>query len=184
MKGLPHKAVAGMPATARQSNREGKQTMKKKIQALLAVAVVGVLAMGLALLSSGVYRSTTAESDRNFTRRTALSYLVNQIRQADGTGRVAVGTFGGSDALALTEHLDGTEYVTILYCLDGQLRELYTEAGSGLLPEDGIPVLELQSLTLSSEDGLLTLTVTAPNGERATVSLSPRCGLREEVGAL
>ena len=112
-------------------------------------------------------------------RRTALSYLVNQIRQADGTGRVAVGTFGGSDALALTEHLDGTEYVTILYCLDGQLRELYTEAGSGLLPEDGIPVLELQSLTLSSEGGLLTLTVTAPNGERATVSLSPRCGLRE-----
>ena len=98
--------------------------------------------------------------------------------------RQAVGTFGGSDALALTEHLDGTEYVTILYCLDGQLRELYTEAGSGLLPEDGIPVLELQSLTLSSEDGLLTLTVTAPNGERATVSLSPRCGLREEVGAL
>ena len=53
MKGLPHKAVAGMPATARQSNREGKQTMKKKIQALLAVAVVGVLAMGLAGCSSG-----------------------------------------------------------------------------------------------------------------------------------
>ena len=96
----------------------------------------------------------------------------------------AASTFGGSDALALTEHLDGTDYVTILYCLDGQLRELYTEAGSGLLPEDGIPVLDLQSLTLSSEDGLLTLTVTAPNGERATVSLSPRCGLREEVGAL
>lgn len=53
MKGLPHKAVAGMPATTRQSNREGKQTMKKKIQALLAVAVVGVLAMGLAGCSSG-----------------------------------------------------------------------------------------------------------------------------------
>ena len=162
----------------------GSHSALRSAAVFVLCGLFAVLAMGLALLSSGVYRSTTAESDRNFTRRTALSYLVNQIRQADGTGRVAVGTFGGSDGLDLTEHRDGTEYVTILYCLDGQLRELYTEAGSGLLPEDGIPVLELQSLTLSSEGGLLTLTVTAPNGERATVSLSPRCGLREEVGAL
>ena len=149
----------------------GSHSALRSAAVFVLCGLFAVLAMGLALLSSGVYRSTTAESDRNFTRRTALSYLVNQIRQADGTGRVAVGTFGGSDALALTEHLDGTDYVTILYCLDGQLRELYTEAGFGLLPEDGIPVLELQSLTLSSEGGLLTLTVTAPNGERATVSL-------------
>ena len=138
----------------------GSHSALRSAAVFVLCGLFAVLAMGLALLSSGVYRSTTAESDRNFTRRTALSYLVNQIRQADGTGRVAVGTFGGSDALALTEHLDGTEYVPILYCLD------------------------VQSLTLSSEGGLLTLTVTAPNGERATVSLSPRCGLREEVGAL
>ena len=104
----------------------GSHSALRSAAVFVLCGLFAVLAMGLALLSSGVYRSTTAESDRNFTRRTALSYLVNQIRQADGTGRVAVGTFGGSDALALTEHLDGTEYVTILYCLDGQLRELYT----------------------------------------------------------
>ena len=92
----------------------GSHSALRSAAVFVLCGLFAVLAMGLALLSSGVYRSTTAESDRNFTRRTALSYLVNQIRQADGTGRVAVGTFGGSDALALTEHLDGTEYVTIL----------------------------------------------------------------------
>lgn len=142
-----------------------------------------VLAMGLALLSSGVYRTAAAQSDQNYTRRTALSYLVNQVRRADEAGGVTVGTFGDSDALALTERIEGADYVTILYCYDGSLRELYQEAGTGLLPRDGIPMLELQSLEVQTASGLLTLTVTAPGGETSTVSLSPRCGL-EEGGAL
>lgn len=142
-----------------------------------------VLAMGLALLSSGVYRAAAAQSDQNYTRRTALSYLINQVRRADEAGGVTVGTFGDSDALALTERIEGADYVTILYCYDGALRELYQEAGTGLLPQDGIPMLELQSLEVQAASGLLTLTVTAPDGETSTVSLSPRCGL-EEGGAL
>lgn len=142
-----------------------------------------VLAMGLALLSSGVYRAAAAQSDQNYTRRTALSYLINQVRRADEAGCVTVGTFGDSDALALTERIDGADYVTILYCCDGTLRELYQEAGTGLLPRDGIPVLALERLEVRAESGLLTLTVTAPGGESSTVSLSPRCGL-EKGGAL
>lgn len=142
-----------------------------------------VLAVGLAALSGGVYRAAALDSDQNYVRRTALSYLVNQVRRADAGGGVAVGSFGGADALALTEEVDGTPYVTVLYCYDGELRELYAEAGSGLGPGDGIPVLELQALELEAEDGLLTITVTAPDGETAAASLAPRCGL-EEVGAL
>lgn len=142
-----------------------------------------VLAMGLALLSSGVYRTAAAQSDVNFTRRTALSYLVNQVRRADEAGCVGVGTFGDSDALVLTEHIEGADYLTYLYCYDGALRELYQEAGTGLLPRDGAPMLELEGLDIHGEDGLLTLTVTAPGGEASTVSLSPRCGF-EEVGGL
>ena len=142
-----------------------------------------VLAMGLALLSSGVYRAAAGAADENFHRRTALSYLVNQVRRADEDGCVAVGTFGGSDALALTEHIGGSDYVTYLYCWDGALRELYQEAGTGLLPGDGVPILELEGLDIGSDGGVLTLTVTAPGGETAAVSLSPRCGF-EKVGAL
>lgn len=143
-----------------------------------------VLAMGLSLLSSGVYRSAAAQADQNYTRRTALSFLVNQVRRSDEVGCIALGRFGGSDALVLTERLDGANYVTILYCFDGSLRELYTEEGTNLPPEEGMPVLELQSMETSYSGGLLTLTVTADDGAVSTVSLSPRCTPFEEVGDL
>lgn len=152
--------------------------------AVLALCgLFAVLAVGLAILSSGVYRAAAAASDGNSARRTALSYLVNQVRRADRAGGVAVGTFGDGDAVALTETVEGTDYVTILYCLDGQLMELYTEAGSGLTPADGLTVLELSALSVETDGARITFTVTAPDGTVSAASVSPRCGF-EEVGEL
>ena len=152
--------------------------------AVLALCgLFAVLAVGLAILSSGVYRSAAAASDGNSARRTALSYLVNQVRRADRVGGVAVGAFGDGDAVALTETVEGTDYVTILYCLDGQLMELYAEAGSGLTPADGLAVLALSDLSVETDGARITFTVTAPDGTVSAASVSPRCGF-EEVGEL
>lgn len=142
-----------------------------------------VLAVGLALLASGVYRAALDAGEANSAQRTALSFLVNQVRRADEAGSVALGTFGGADALRLTEEVDGTDYYTYLYCLDGQLMELYTEAGSGLQPRDGTPVLPVQALQIAADGGLLRFTVTAEDGAEHTAALSPRTGF-EEVGRL
>lgn len=152
--------------------------------AVLALCgLFAVLAVGLALLSSGVYRTVAGAAGENDTRRTALSYLINQVRRADRTDGVAVGTFGDGDAVALTETMEGADYVTILYCLDGQLMELYAEAGSGLGPADGLAVLALEGLSVETDGALITFTVTAPDGAVSTGSVSPRCGF-EEVGEL
>ena len=152
--------------------------------AVLALCgLFAVLAVGLAILSSGVYRTAAGVSDENDTRRTALSYLVNQVRRADRAGGVAVGTFGDGDAVALTETVEGDDYVTILYCLDGQLMELYAEAGSGLTPADGLAVLALSDLSVETDGARITFTVTAPDGAVSAASVSPRCGF-EEVGEL
>ena len=143
---------------------------------ILLCALFFLLAMGLTLLSSNVYRSVAAASDATYTHRTALSYLVNQIRRSDLDGGVALGHFGGSDALYLRE--DG--YVTILYCYDGQLRELYTEEGLEFAPGDGVAILPLEELSIQAQDGLISLTV--QEGEAShTASLAPHCGLTEEV---
>ena len=152
--------------------------------AVLALCgLFAVLAVGLAILSSGVYRSAAAASDVNSARRTALSYLINQVRRADRAGGVAVGAFGDGDAVALTETVEGDDYVTILYCLDGQLMELYAEAGSDLTPADGLAVLALSDLSVETDGARITFTVTAPDGTVSTGSVSPRCGF-EEVGEL
>ncbi|WP_286734021.1 DUF4860 domain-containing protein [Intestinimonas sp. UBA1698] len=147
-------------------------------------ALFAVLAMGLTLLASGAYRDTAAVAEVNYTRRTALSYLVHQVRRSDADGCVYVESFGGGDALALVEPAGGSSYITLLYCYGGQLRELYVEEGYPLLPEDGLPVLELSSLDIRAEGGLLCFTATASDGTVSSVSVAPRCRLGGEVGML
>ena len=66
-------------------------------------ALFAVLAMGLTLLASGAYQDTVVVAEVNYTRRTALSYLVHQVRRSDADGCVYVESFGGGDALALVE---------------------------------------------------------------------------------
>lgn len=138
-----------------------------------------VLAVGLTAMASGVYRSAAARGDRNDVRRTALSYLVNQTRRADRMGGIRTGFFGGEDALATYEEVEGAVYVTRIYCWEGQLRELYTPVDSQLSLADGIPILEMESLEISAEDGWITYTVTDDQGRTFSASVSPRCGFEE-----
>ena len=69
----------------------------------LLCALFFFLAMALTLLSSGVYRSVAAASEENYTLRTALSYLTNQVRAGDAQGALSLTSFGGRDALQRTE---------------------------------------------------------------------------------
>ena len=142
-------------------------------------ALFAVLAMGLTLLASSVYRSTAADADQNYTQRAALSYLVNQIRRSDETSCVALTEFGGSDAIALTERLDEAEYITLLYCYDGQLRELYTEKGTELTPADGTAILALERISLLEEDGLVRVTAEDKDGNLFAASVALRSGAGE-----
>lgn len=141
-----------------------------------------LLAAGVTLMGSGVYRAVTASAAENSTHRTALSYVANQLRRT-GTGAAALGDFGGVDALRLTETAgDGAVYYTYIYCRDGALRELYTAADSGLGAADGLALLDLASLEFDWSGELLT--VTAGDGSHFwSVKLRPDGGL-EEVGTL
>lgn len=129
-------------------------------------ALFFLLAMGVTLMGSSVYRNTVASATENYGQRTA--------HRTEGV--VQLGRFDGADALILSEG----EYMTVLYVYDGALRTLYTQPGSGLTAADGEAVLPAEGLTFALEDDLLTLTVTL-EGTSYSTSLMPRCGV-EEVG--
>ena len=82
---------------------------------------------------------------------------------------VAVEEFGGVTALKLDAQSD---YPTWLYCYDGQLMELYCYYEERPGPEDGSPLMPLEDLDITLEDGLLTLRITQPGGETDTLLLS------------
>lgn len=124
---------------------------------LVAVALLCGLfflfAMSVILLGTNLYRGIVADGDARYTQRTALSYVINQARRYDLSGGISVESFGDTDALLLREG----GYVTRLYCYDGQLCELYTEESLLLLPEDGVAVLPLDSLTLTQTGGRIVI---------------------------
>ena len=158
---------------------------RRGLRSALVICLAGLfflLAMGVALLGSNLYRAVAADADENYAHRTALSYVVNQLRRGDNGG-LAVGGFEGVPAVCTAETLDdGSVYVTLIYCYDGQLRELYMEKGTGLMPGDGLPLMPLDSLDFSLSGGLLTVTA-GSGGQSWSVSLAPRAGI-EEVDAL
>lgn len=155
---------------------------RRGLRSALVLCLAGLfflLAMGVALLGSNLYRAVAADADENYVHRTALSYVANQIRRADA-GTLSTGIFMDgagveTDVLYFMEvEDDGSLYETLIYCYDGYLRELYMEKGTGLGPEAGTPILELDSLTLdASIVGLLTVTA-EKDGASWSVSLSPR----------
>lgn len=132
-----------------------------------------LLAMGITLMGSGVYRGVAAAAETHDTQRTALSYVINQVRRAQ---RVKAGTFGGVPALDLDE--PGGDCHTVLYVFGGQLCELYAGRGTGLGPEDGVPILPLDGLELTAAGELLTVTAVY-GGERYSVCVAPRTGLEK-----
>lgn len=122
-----------------------------------------------------MYRSVAALSEDTYSRRAALSYVANQVHGADYEGGLGIGTFAGQSAVVLSEG----EYQTVLYCYDGQLTELYAEAGLALGPEAGTPILPVRALHFAVEEGLLICRAELPDGSHAQIALRPNCGITE-----
>lgn len=140
--------------------------------ALFALCAFGVLTAGL-----GVYRSAADGAAVNYERRTALSLIANQVRQHDAPGGVAATSFAGAQAVALYEEIDGTRYVTYLYCYDGALRELFCEEGLDLPPESGVALVSAQDLRVSEPvQGLLKISLVGTDGRTSETYLAARCG--------
>jgi len=70
---------------------------------------------------------------------------------------VSITDFDGCDALTLKETIDGTDYLTRVYCHEGFLRELFCAESASLSPEDGEKILSLESLKMELDGDLLIL---------------------------
>lgn len=123
------------------------------LAALLVLTAFALCVLLVLLTGANLYRSLVEEGEEGYLRRTALQYLTTRIRQAES---VEIGTFEGCDALILREEAGA---VTRVYCFDGWLRELYAVPEARVSPGDGEILLEAESLSVTREDRLLTLTL-------------------------
>ena len=142
---------------------KSSSTKKHHIETVTAMLLFGVFAVCVLLVlftGTGVYRRLSARSSSNYYRRTCAQYLVTRVHQAE---RVEAADFGDGSALLLHEDIEGTDYVTYVYCHEGYLCELFTDDTEEALPEYGENVIRADALAVGIEDGLLRAEVTAPD---------------------
>lgn len=145
-----------------RSNRQPISTLA----ALLLLGVFGVSILSVLLTGAGTYRRLIQRDQLSYDRRTCAQYVATKVRQAPTSDAVAVSRFGDSDALVIHEEVDGTAYLTRVYCHDGWLMELFTAAGGDFAPEDGEKILPADSLILTQSGTLLQADIA--HGEETT----------------
>ena len=139
--------------------------MKNKIDSVFVLIVFAVFALSVLMvlmLGAGVYKNISQTTQDGYDERTALSYIWTKVKSFDEEGQIYIGDFYGISALFIDEDFDGLLLRTAIYHYDGQLRELFSEPGLGLMPEDGIAIIKSEGLTFEQIDsGLIKISTAA-----------------------
>jgi hypothetical protein len=127
-------------------------------------------ALSVLLLSVNFYRGTVQQAEANENARSATAYLREVIHQNDSGGGISLDTFDGVECLKVC---DADGYVTYVYLLDGELRELYTREGAQVSAENGPRIMKLTSLSMEELDnGAFRFVCEDASGQSETVIIS------------
>jgi len=139
---------------------------------MLLLFALGLCSLFTILIGAQVYENINVRMEENFSGSTILSYISTKVRQGDTAGAISVETVDSVSVLKLVQEINGDPYETLIYCLDGQVKELFTRQDSGLTLKDGITVIDSAGLVFSmTEDNLLTAEVLGSDGGSITLAL-------------
>lgn len=163
-----------------------KQEKHFIVDILFVLALFGVFAVSaLALVTIGadVYQHTVEDMSVNYESRTAVSYIMEKVRQNDTAGSISLTTLDDVPALCMLSQIEEDTYCTYLYLYDGHLKELFMREGTSLggqvLPA-GTDIMELQDLELSyAADDLIKVSLQTASGEVHTFYIHVHCNTAE-----
>jgi hypothetical protein len=131
-------------------------------------------ALTVVVIGSLVYRSSTESMNEHFASTTALSYLVQKVRQNDKAGSIEVTTINGVDALKIHHTMEEDSFETYIYAYNGQLLELFIREGVEFSLGAGSKIMPIQSFKIHRDNQLFTFTITDDYGNSNTVSIVER----------
>lgn len=138
------------------------------------LGIFAVMSTLMVLLSAQLYRDVVGKTEQNSTYRILTSYVANAVRSGDGNGGISTDCRNGVDMLVLTTEEEGWTFETLIYCHDGALRELFTDAGQEFDPEYGEIICSAQSFTARTGSGLLTIDMTDAEGDSVSLEIALR----------
>ena len=152
--------------------------VQHSMQGVFVFVLLGLFAVMstlMVLLGAQMYRNTVDRATSNNEDRVLAAYVRSMVRAEDADRAVTVEPQNGITTLALREDLDGTPYVTWLYCYQDQLYEQFTSEGDDFDPEDGTAICPALGFEPRIEGGLLTVNLKDGNGKAEKVQVALRC---------
>lgn len=147
------------------------------IDLLFSILLFGIYVLFLLLMllfAAKAYQHAVKGTEENYNLRTAMSYLTVKIRQHDNGRNVFLGEFQGTEALCLTDEMEGETYTTYIYLYDGKLKELFTADGSHVSLSMGTDIASLNSFIIEeTPEEFYLITMEDTNGITGSVLLHP-----------
>jgi len=103
-----------------------------------------ISALFIVLFGARIYKSIAADMQKNYTKRTSLSYVTEKIRQHDAIGSIDIQITDNQPVLVLTQNLLGTDYKTYLFSYDGYLKEFTAKDDYELDLQNGQKLIEIK----------------------------------------
>lgn len=154
--------------------RKQKRHVMDLLFTLGLFAVFAILSLLIVMVGAGVYQSTTARMEENYTTRTTLSYITEKLHQHDRSGGIRMTSVEGVPAISMEESIDGVSYTTYIYYYDGNVCELFTATRNEPTCRRGTPVLEAAGLEIEEiGEQCYRLTVTDGSGRTAQTFVRP-----------
>lgn len=163
----------------KKQTQHNRQTMNLLFTMLLFLVFV-LSALFTVLIGGKVYENINSRVEENYSGQVVLNYVANKVRQNDKADSVAVRDIEGTAVLELAQEINGISYVTWIYYMDGAVRELFTNAGSGLGLEDGLEIIDSQGLTFRREGDILEVRVADQTDTRLLLNIRSGGGTDEK----
>ena len=137
------------------------------------LAVFGITSFFVIMIGAKQYQATANRMSDNYETRTISSYLEEKINQNDISGSGAVVQLDSTDALALTQTINGQSYTTYIYAYDGYLWEITVNSDTAVSPGSGQKILETGDMTIEAlSSNLFQFTITSTIGEDYSLYVS------------
>jgi len=154
-----------------ESNQKAQGQSMNVLFTMLLFLVFVLCALFTVLTGGKVYENISSRMEDNYAGSVALNYIANKVRQGDDYQAVTVKQVDGTDVLELSQNLGGEVFYTWIYYYDGYIRELFTDAESGLGLSDGLEILECEGLKLTMEHRVLVAETIGKGGSRLMLSV-------------
>lgn len=122
--------------------------------------IFAITALLVVLFGADIYGKTSTNMELNYTKRTALAYMGEKVRQNGYENGTEIGEVEGTQALVLHQELNEIVYSTYIFCDSGYLKEATLPADQTVSVQNGQAIMELKDIALEEvNENLLRITI-------------------------